>query len=443
MEISKLIDNLITERKINQTDFAQSIDSTQAQVSDWISGKSKPSYDKLQAIGIKYKVDANELLDLDKKIAINKPIRIFETFSGIGAQAAAFNRMGINYEVVATSDWYINALLAYDAIHNYKKKIKYPSKEDQIEYLKQFTFSKDSATPIKDISKLDARTIKKLYRANKLSNNLGSITDIESKDIPDHDLLTYSFPCQDLSTGGKTLGMKKGSGTRSGLLWEIERILTDLNTENRLPKSLLMENVKAILADSNKKDLDCWLEFLEGLGYKNYKPLVLSGIDFGIPQDRERCFIVSSLDKNLKLDIEKKMNRISKEETLKFLKLNYNNKTYKQEADEAQLNRTPSREEMWEINKRDLNNMNYFYTITTNMDRQNNAGMILYNGIKGDSYRLPTAREAFMLMGFTEKEYERVKKLGFSYRQMIKLAGNSIIVNVIQAIFEEMFKGVN
>ena len=443
MEISKLIESIIDTKDINQTDFAQIIGCTQAQVSDWISGKSKPSYEKLQAIGAQFNIDGNELLDLTKPINTRKAIRVFETFSGIGAQAAALNRMGINYEVVATSDWYINALLAYDAIHTYKKKINYPSYEEQIEYLKKFTFSKDSATPIKDIKKVDKETIKKLYRANKLTNNLGSIIDIKGKDIPDHDLLTYSFPCQDLSTGGKTLGMTKGSGTRSGLLWEIERILTDLNEENRLPKYLLMENVKAILAESNKKDLDCWLEFLESLGYKNYKPLVLSGIDFGIPQDRERCFIVSSLDHNLNLDIEAKMKRISKEETLKFLKLNYRNKIYKEEADEAQLNRTPSREEMWEINKRDLNNMNYFYTITTNMDRQNNAGMILYNGIKGDSYRLPTAREAFMLMGFTEKEYERVKKLGFSYRQMIKLAGNSIIVNVIQAIFEEMFKGEN
>ena len=62
--------------------------------------------------------------------------------------------------------------------------------------------------------------------------------------MPDTDLFVYSFPCQDLSTGGKGLGMKKGSGTRSGLLWEVERILKDLNTQNRLPEYLLLENVK-------------------------------------------------------------------------------------------------------------------------------------------------------------------------------------------------------
>ena len=86
--------------------------------------------------------------------------------------------------------------------------------------------------------KKSKKEIKKLYIANKRTKNLGSITEITSKVIPDHDLLTYSFPCQDLSTGGKTRGMSKGSGTRSGLLWEIERILGELNNEGRLPKYL-------------------------------------------------------------------------------------------------------------------------------------------------------------------------------------------------------------
>lgn len=131
---------------------------------------------------------------------------------------------------------------------------------------------------------------------------MGSIIELHSDKIPEHDLLTYSFPCQDLSTGGKTLGMSKGSGTRSGLLWEIERILNELNTENRLPKYLLMENVKAILALSNKKDFDIWKSFLKSLGYDN-EVMTLSGIDFGVPQDRERCFMVSVL--NGKADIEK------------------------------------------------------------------------------------------------------------------------------------------
>ncbi len=369
-----------------------------------------------------------------------KKIRVFETFSGIGAQNKALKNLGLDYEIVATSDWFVDAILAYDAIHCKDKKIKVPSYEKQLEYLSKFTFSCDSVKPYPNISKKSPKEIEKLYIANKRTKNLGSITEIKAKNIPDHDLLTYSFPCQDLSTGGKTKGMGKGSGTRSGLLWEIERILNELSEENRLPKYLLMENVKAILAQSNEKDFEMWKSFLDNLGYKN-EIMVLSGIHFGIPQDRARCFMVSVLGKK-KTQIEKRLKKdlYPLKDISKFLRTDYTNKVYKKEADEAQLPRTKSRELMWNINKRDIENLTYFNTITCNMDRQNNAGMILYDGPKGHSYRLLTAREAFLLMGFSEEDFENVKKLGLSYRKMIKLAGNSIVVPVLEAIFKEMFK---
>ena len=369
-----------------------------------------------------------------------KKIRVFETFSGIGAQNKALKNSKLSYEIVATSDWFIDAILAYDAIHCKKKKISIPSYEEQLKYLEKFTFSSDSVKVCRNLSKRKPEDIEKLYVANKRTKNLGSITEIHSTIIPDHDLLTYSFPCQDLSTGGKTKGMRKGSGTRSGLLWEIERILSELDNENRLPKYLLMENVKAILAPSNKKDFEMWIKFLENLGYKN-EVMVLSGIYFGVPQDRARCFMVSILG-NEKPNIQQKLkqNLYPVEDIKKFLRMDYENEIYRQEANEAQLPRTESREEMWRINQRDTENLTYFNTITCNLDRQNNAGMILYDGPKGDSYRLLTAREAFLLMGFSEKDFENVKELGLSYRKMIKLAGNSIVVPVLEAIFKAIFE---
>ncbi len=367
-------------------------------------------------------------------------IRVFETFSGIGAQNKALKNSKLKYEIVATSDWFIDAILAYDAIHCKNKKVIVPSYEEQLKYLENFTFSNDSVKPCTNLLKKKPEEIEKLYIANKRTKNLGSITEIHSNMIPDHDLLTYSFPCQDLSTGGKTKGMKKGSGTRSGLLWEIERILGELNEENRLPKYLLMENVKAILAPSNKKDFEMWKEYLKDLGYKN-EVMVLSGIYFGIPQDRARCFMVSVLGEG-EPHIEEKLKKTlyPVEDIDKFLRTDYTNETYKKEADEAQLPKTISRELMWKINKRDINKLTYFNTITCNMDRQNNAGMILYDGPKGESYRLLTAREAFLLMGFSEKDYENVKELGLSYRKTIKLAGNSIVVPVLEAIFKAIFE---
>lgn len=377
-------------------------------------------------------------------------LRVFEAFAGIGAQASALKRLNINYEIVGISEWFIDAILCYDQIQNDgKPEIELPTKEEQIEYLKQFTFSKDSVHPINDVSKLSEDLISQLYKANIRTKNYGSIVDIGNGKIkmPETDLLIYSFPCQDLSTGGLTKGMKKGSGTRSGLLWEIEKILLILKKEKRLPKYLLMENVKAILADSNREDLNQWLNFLSKIGYQNNEAMILDATKFGIPQDRKRCFIISRLGKkklNIKpLDLETN----EKWNCLDFIKQDYTQIDLKNEADAAQLYPTKSRLDMWRINKREpIKENTIIHTITCNMDRSNTAAMLKYDGAKGDSFRLLTMREAFLLMGFTEQEYLRAKKLGLSYRKLNKLIGNSIVVNVLVEIFRYLFSkdyGVN
>lgn len=121
------------------------------------------------------------------------------------------------------------------------------------------------------------------------------ITKIHASDlgIGDTDkycyIMTYSFPCQDLSTAGMQRGMKKGSGTRSGLLWEVERLLTEM--EER-PQILLMENVPQVISDKFIGDFRQWLAFLQSIGYSS-KYEVLNAKNYGIPQNRERCFMVS------------------------------------------------------------------------------------------------------------------------------------------------------
>lgn len=376
-----------------------------------------------------------------KKSNKRKPLRVFEAFAGIGAQHAALERANLNYEIVGISEWFINALLAYDAIHSKPKEEdgEIPSYEKQIEYLKHFTFSKDSVNPIKDITKLSRNEIEQLYSVNKRVKNYGSITEIKGSDMPECDLLVYSFPCQDLSTGGKTLGMKKGSGTRSGLLWEIERILRELKKINKLPEFLLMENVKAIYAASNKADLEQWLSFLESIGYSNGSKMVLNATNFGIPQDRNRAFIISHLGGRID-DSPLLEHREKAPSTMRFLKTDYENEILREEANQAQLNNTVSREKMWKINHREATSKTIVNTITCNMDRSNTAAMFKYEGPKGNTYRLLTIREAFLLMGFTEAEYTKTLRLGLSYRKMNKLIGNSIVVNVLQAIFELLFE---
>lgn len=376
----------------------------------------------------------------DARTKQHRRLRAFEAFAGIGAQATALERIGIDYEIVGTSEWFIDALHCYDILHNdQSQEIEIPSKDEQIKYLSQFTFSKDSMKETK-LSLLKPAEIEKLYVSNKRCKNYGSIGEIKGCDLPDMDLLVYSFPCQDLSTGGNCKGMGKNSGTRSGLLWQIERILNELNEEGRLPEYLLMENVVTITADSNVKDLNQWLDFLVSLGYENDECMKLNAVDFGVPQDRTRAFIVShlgsKLNTNEKLVITKKDYHISD-----YLKYDYTNPVYKAEADAAQLNRTPSREKMWEINGMDINEDTIIRTITCNMDRTHCAGLFLYNGALGDTYRRPTIREAFLLMGFTEEEYERTLGLKYSYRKMNKLIGNSIVVDVLAAVFKSMFEG--
>ncbi len=371
----------------------------------------------------------------------NKKLRVFEAFAGIGAQASALERMNIDYEIVGISDWFIDAIECYAALHCENIEIEVPQDISEVdEYLSHYTFSATSVRPT-NLKLLSEDQRRDLYRANKQCKNYGSILEISGKDMPDTDLLVYSFPCQDLSTGGLGKGMKKGSGTRSGLLWEIERILIELAEQDRLPEYLLLENVKTIKAKKYKADLDQWTGFLSSIGYSNSKCLIYNALDFGIPQERERAFIISHLGDPI--DIEEKVAAKMRERRYNihdFIMDDYSNKTYRLEANIAQLNKTPSRDVMWDINGKEINDETIIRTITCNMDRTHTAALFRYTGPKGATYRRLTLREAFLLMGFSNEEYEKAAALNFSYRKLNKVIGNSIVVNVLQAIFEAMFE---
>lgn len=109
------------------------------------------------------------------------------------------------------------------------------------------------------------------------------------EDIPEHDLFTYSFPCQSVSISGLQRGFEEGSGTRSSLLWECKKVI-----EGKKPKYLLMENVKNLVSKKFKPTFDKWCEWLEEQGYTNYWQ-VLNAKDYGVPQNRERVFMISIL----------------------------------------------------------------------------------------------------------------------------------------------------
>ena len=119
--------------------------------------------------------------------------------------------------------------------------------------------------------------------------------DLDICDTENYDyIMTYSFPCQDLSLAGLQKGMEKGSSTRSGLLWQVERILEECYELGNMPQILLMENVPQVVGSKNINDFKKWLAKLESLGYSNYCETI-NAKDYLIPQNCERTFMVSIL----------------------------------------------------------------------------------------------------------------------------------------------------
>lgn len=175
-------------------------------------------------------------------------IRVFEAFAGYGSQAMALQRLAedypeFEYEVVGISEIDKYALQAYEAVHGH-------------------------------------------------CPNYGDISKINWEDVPDFDLFTFSFPCQDISAAGMQRGLEEGSGTRSSLLWECKKAI-----EAKRPKYLLMENVKALVSKKFMPFLLQWEEYLKEQGYSTFTQ-VLNAKNYGVPQNRERLFQIGILDKS-------------------------------------------------------------------------------------------------------------------------------------------------
>ena len=184
------------------------------------------------------------------KYKIKNEIRLIELFAGIGSQAKALERLKVKFAHYKVIEFDKYAIKSYNAIHGTNFKTS-------------------------DITKTKA-------------------SDLEIVNTDQYEyIMTYSFPCQDLSLAGKQRGMSKGSGTRSGLLWEVERLLDECK---ELPQILLMENVPEVIGQKNIEDFKKWQLKLESLGYSNYVK-VLNAKDYGIPQNRRRCFMISILGK--------------------------------------------------------------------------------------------------------------------------------------------------
>lgn len=233
---------------------------------------------------------------------INQKIRLIELFAGVGTQAMALRDIGADFEHYKTSEWEVNAIASYKAIHCENDNTDYSqgmTKEQLADWLFNKGISSDGKSPmtLAQIQRKGQAWLKTAYNNIIATNNVVSITNTTAADLEIVDtenycyIVTYSFPCQDLSVAGKMRGMGRDSGTRSGLLWEVERILKECS---ELPQVLLMENVKNVIGKNNMDNFNDWLKSLEELGYSNHYQ-VMNAKDYGIPQNRERCFMVSIL----------------------------------------------------------------------------------------------------------------------------------------------------
>ena len=238
-----------------------------------------------------------------EKPKLPKHIRLIEFFAGIGAQAKALEILGADFEHWRTCEWSWQSITAYNVIHM-GGKVEDTSSLSYEEVLKRIRgVSHDYNKPMTEKQLRArgeewARTLLGRMIANRnfcpdisylFASDLG-IVERESNTY----ILTYSFPCQDLSNAGLMQGMERGSGTRSGLLWEVERILFGCKDKGCLPQVLVMENVPGVVGANNIDPFNDWLRTLEKLGYTNYHK-ILNAKDYGIPQNRQRCFMVSIL----------------------------------------------------------------------------------------------------------------------------------------------------
>lgn len=366
---------------------------------------------------------------------IKTRIRLIELFGGIGSQSKSLERLNVDFEHYKLVEFDKYAIKSYNAVHN-----------------ANFETS--------DITKIHAKDLE-IVNTDKFTY-----------------LLTYSFPCQDLSLAGKQKGMKKGSGTRSGLLWEVERLLDEcVELNGNLPQVLLMENVPEVIGTKNIEHFQEWQRKLESLGYKNYCQ-VLNAKDYGIPQNRKRCFMVSILGdyyyefpKPFKLELKFK-DMLEDEVDEKYY---LSHKMIDSFNRHAERHRNRGNGFGWKPTHGEgianaltasasCRSSDNYIKVVANVNIGNNESNNRIYAVDGISptlntcqggqrqvkvlipekeYSTPRIRrltplEYWRLMGFDDEDFYKAEKVN-SNTQLYKQAGNSIVVNVLEEIFKKLF----
>ena len=314
-------------------------------------------------------------------------LNVLSLFSGIGAFEKALENLGIPHNVVAYCEIDKYASKAYSIIHDVPEE-----------------------------------------------KNLRDVTKVTFYDILDDvDLITYGFPCQDISNAGKQKGFtdKNGERTRSGLFFEALQIIDDCR-----PKFAIAENVKALTSNKFTEEFKTVLESLEEVGYNNYYR-VLNAKDYGIPQNRERVFIIS-----IRKDIDKGFTFPQPIPLLKTL-----NDIIESGSVDRDISLCLTARYGGILGSQDYMRRRYLgksicqlvYENTSREEQMNFYKQNPYGVFECDGYlRALNERECFALMGFDPSDADKCRNNGISVGQLYKQAGNSIVLNVLEAIYRSL-----
>lgn len=334
-----------------------------------------------------------------------KKLKVLELFGGIGAPRKALERLNIDCEIVDYVEIDKFAVKSYNAIFN------------------------ENYEP------------QDVYEWNK---NI------------DVDLIFHGSPCQDFSIAGDNKGGDIDSKTRSSLMWETIRIVEKLK-----PKYVIWENVKNVLSKTHKHNFDMYLDKLSELGYKNYYQ-VLNAKDYGIPQNRERVFVISILNggefnfpikEELKIKLRDLLEEtvdekflLNEEQIERMLNTTYESGTYDKRV-QGDICRTLCARDYKDPKCVEIFNFRYDEGIRVKKDKDIMYCVVAALGEGGGlcqpffkfnkEVRKLTPKECFRLMGFDDEDFEKAKEVN-SNTQLYKQAGNSIVVNVLERIFENL-----
>ena len=337
-------------------------------------------------------------------------MRLLSLFSGIGAFEKALDNLGIKYELTNYCEIDRHASKAYSLIHGVSENL-----------------------------------------------NLGDVATVDTSILHDIDMVTYGFPCVDISSAGKQRGFEhKGEQTRSGLFFEALRIIEDTK-----PAYAIAENVKNLVSKRFSKEFGLVLSSLESAGYNNYWQ-VLNAKDFGIPQNRERVFIVSirkDLDDGRFVFPEKeplgiRLRDLLEESVDERFYLNETKSFFIKNSFDMERKGNGFRFEPHvarnagiakTITTRAGGRMDDNYLIEIESDSEkfkfdSTNDNLCIDKLRLDQLRIRklTPKECFRLMGFDDRDADMLSENGISNTQMYKMAGNSIVVDVLEGIFDRL-----